>query len=79
MFVALGVHAESRVARCDKLDRVVRNDVTKRAFCQASIAGQEAKLPLMVQMEFGNPLKNIDTISKPLTLCAHKILTCIIL
>lgn len=41
VFVATGVYVESRVVRRGMLDRVARNDVTKRAFCQASITRQE--------------------------------------
>lgn len=41
VFVATGVYVESRVVRRGVSDRVARNDVTKRAFCQASITRQE--------------------------------------
>lgn len=43
VFVATGVYVESRVVRRGMLDRVARNDVTKRAFCQASITRQEGE------------------------------------
>lgn len=33
VFVASGMYVDSRVVRRGRLDRVARNDVTKRAFC----------------------------------------------
>ncbi|XP_014486842.1 PREDICTED: uncharacterized protein LOC106750785 [Dinoponera quadriceps] len=40
-----------RVVRRCELDRVARNDVTKRAFCPGSMLRQEVELPLTVRLD----------------------------
>lgn len=52
-----------RVARRVRLDRVARNDVTKRAFYQGSMSRQEVELPLVVRVKFVNLLKIVNTIT----------------
>jgi len=46
----------------DELDRVARNDVTKRAFCQATIMSQGVELPSGSSRELGE-IKNVDVVS----------------